>query len=164
MIENATGQSPGFRNEKNRLVTTRGVTEKIGHVGGLRDQPGQFAGLRLPWRPSARRRASLRTAPPDPASGGRFRGYPYPGGGWRSSILGDPTACPRRGFATARAELSSTPRRRRTSAPAISMVFFTAPLHSAVASPGCWRDPPSWSARSSRVRGSSASGSPFPEL
>ena len=41
MIENATGQSPGFRNEKNRLVTTRGVTEKIGHVGGLRDQPGQ---------------------------------------------------------------------------------------------------------------------------
>ena len=41
MIENATGQSPGFRNEKNRLVTTFGVTEKIGHVGGLRDQPGQ---------------------------------------------------------------------------------------------------------------------------
>ena len=31
-----------------------GVTEKR-HVGGLRDQPGQFAGFG-PWRPSARRR------------------------------------------------------------------------------------------------------------
>ena len=53
MIENATGQSPGFRNEKNRLVTTRGVTEKIGHVGGLPRSAGPAARIRTFRQPPA---------------------------------------------------------------------------------------------------------------
>ena len=96
MIENATGQSPGFRNEKNRLVTTRGVTEKIGHVGGLRDQPGQFAGFGFPGG-----LPRVAGQSPDSAArsgfGGPIPGVPLPWGGVAFVDPGRPYGVPASG-------------------------------------------------------------------